>query len=167
MKQQCYLVAIYLNWFLLLGGITYLLFQHRYEFAVAWLILLPLAIWAYIQIFPSISHVLGYGKVDDIPAGHNSAEPNDSSTAVTVTLYTALGCPFCPIVEKRLRALRETVNFELEKVDVTLRPDLLTVKGIRAVPVVEVGERRIGGNATSEQLADLILAARADPGLVR
>ena len=55
-----------------------------------------------------------------------------------------------------MQALRESMNFKIEKIDVTLRPDLLASKGIRAVPVIEVGERRIEGNATSEQLANLI-----------
>ena len=84
-----------------------------------------------------------------------------NSTVVTVTLYTALGCPFCPIVEKRLLALRESMNFEIEKIDVILRPDLLASKGIRAVPVIEVREHRIEGNATSEKLASLILGKSA------
>jgi hypothetical protein len=55
------------------------------------------------------------------------------------------------------------MNFEIEKIDVTLRPDLLASKGIRAVPVIEVGERRIQGNATSEKLTSLILG---EPALV-
>ena len=84
-----------------------------------------------------------------------------NGTAIRVTLYTALGCPFCPIIEKRLQALRKSMNFEIEKIDVTLRPNLLASKGIRAVPVIEVGEHRIEGNATSENLANLILGKRA------
>ena len=44
-------------------------------------------------------------------------------------------------------------GFSLQEVDVTLRPVILVAKGIRAVPVVEVGGRRLDGNATSEQLA--------------
>ena len=105
---------------------------------------------------------MGYGKVDDKPA-HDAERPElqHNSTAVRVTLYTALGCPFCPIVEKRLQALQKSMNFEIEKTDVTLRPGLLASKGIRAVPVIEVGERRIQGNATSEKLASLILGKSA------
>lgn len=48
------------------------------------------------------------------------------------------------------------MGFELETIDVTLKPELLRRKGILAVPVVEVGGRRIVGHATSRQLADLI-----------
>jgi hypothetical protein len=39
------------------------------------------------------------------------------------------------------------------------RPVILVAKGIRAVPVVEVGGRRLDGNATSEQLAGLFSGA--------
>jgi hypothetical protein len=45
----------------------------------------------------------------------------------------------------------EKMSFNLQEVDVTLRPVFLVAKGIRAVPVVEVGGRRLDGNATSEQ----------------
>lgn len=63
-----------------------------------------------------------------------------------MTLYTAVGCPFCPLVKQRLLALQVQMGFELEEVDVTLKPDLLIAKGIRAVPVVEVGEQRVVGS---------------------
>ncbi len=162
MKQQCYLVAIYLNWLVLVAGLGYLLLTHHYGFAIAWLVVLPLAMWAYFRVFPSISRAMGYGNVDDKPA-HDADRPelHHSGSQLTVTLYTALGCPFCPIVEKRLQALRESMNFEIEKIDVTLRPDLLVSKGIRAVPVIEIGERRVEGNATSEKLTNLILGESA------
>jgi glutaredoxin len=156
MKQQCHLAAIYLNWLVLVSGVGYLLFAHHYGFAIGWLIALPLAMGAYFRVSPSISQAMGYGTVDDKPA-HDAERPelHHNSTAVTVTLYTALGCPFCPIVETRLQALRESMNFEIEKIDVNLRPDLLASKGIRAVPVIEVREHRIEGNATSEKLTNL------------
>mgnify|MGYP005848395887 CR=1 FL=1 len=70
--------------------------------------------------------------------------------------YTALGCPFCPVVKRRLLALQSQLGFELTELDVTARPGLVTAKGIMSVPVVEVGETRLVGNATSEQLARLI-----------
>ncbi|WP_348263662.1 thioredoxin family protein [Telmatobacter sp. DSM 110680] len=162
MKQQCYLVAIYLNWLILVGGVGYLLFTHHYGFAITWLMALPLVMWVYLRVFPSISQAMGYGKVDDTPAPDaKGPEPQRNGAAVIVTLYTGLGCPFCPIVEKRLQALRESMNFKIEKIDVTLRPDILASRGIRAVPVIELGERRIQGNATTEQLADLILGKPA------
>ena len=157
MKQQCYLAVIYLNWLLLATGLVYLSFTHRYALAGAWLIALPLALYAYIRYFPLASQAMGYGTVDDKPADHlGSAVLQNEGPPLKVTLYTALGCPFCPIVERRLREMQARMKFEIYKVDVTLRPDLLTSRGIRAVPVVEVDSRRIEGNATTEQLSKLI-----------
>ena len=150
MKQQCYLAMIYLNWIVLAGVLGFFIFKGFYVLALAWLALLPLAMWAYIRVFPSLSQFMGYGRVDDQPAQRLGRVPTK------VTLYTALGCPFCPVVKRRLMALREQMEFSLEEVDVTLDPGLLIAKGIRAVPVVEAGDRRLAGNATSEQLAELI-----------
>jgi len=149
-KQQCYLAMIYLNWIVLAGGLGFFIFKGFYVLALAWLALLPLAMWAYIRVFPSLSQFMGYGRVDDQPAQRLGRVPTK------VTLYTALGCPFCPVVKRRLMALREQMEFSLEEVDVTLKPGVLIAKGIRAVPVVEARHRRLAGNATSEQLAELI-----------
>jgi len=93
---------------------------------------------------------MGYGRLDDQPAR------NQGHARIKVRLYTALGCPFCPVVKRRLMALRETMEFSLEEIDVTLKPGVLMEKGIRAVPVVEAGGRVLGGNATSHQLAEMI-----------
>jgi CBS domain-containing protein len=57
---------------------------------------------------------------------------------------------------QRLEALQKEMDFTLERIDVTFKPQTLVSKGISAVPVVEVGNERLVGNATSEQLADLI-----------
>jgi glutaredoxin len=149
-KQQCYLAMIYLNWIVLVGGLGLFLFRGFYVFALLWLALIPLAMWAYIRVFPSISQLMGYGRIDDQPAQSVVRVPTK------VTLYTALGCPFCPLVKRRLMALRERMDFSLEEIDVTLKPGVLIAKGIRAVPVIEAGDRRLVGNATSEQLAELI-----------
>jgi glutaredoxin len=157
MKQQCYLAAIYLNWAVFLGGAGFLLFKRHYAFALLWLLLAPLGAWLYIRIFPSISQALGYGRIDDRPTPdlHDVCD-GDEQPASQVTLYTALGCPFCPIVKRRLQGLQERFKFQLREVDVTLQPGILAEKGIRAVPVVEAEDRRIEGNATSEQLAELL-----------
>lgn len=48
------------------------------------------------------------------------------------------------------------MGFDFKEIDVTLRPELLINKHIRALPVVEVGEAQWIGNATSEQLATFI-----------
>jgi glutaredoxin len=145
---------IYLNWIVLVGGLGFFVFKGFYVLALAWLLLLPLAMWAYIRVFPSISQLMGYGRVDDQPATRLTRVP------AKVRLYTALGCPFCPVVKRRLMALQEQMEFSLEEVDVTLKPGVLIAKGIRAVPVVEAGDRRLAGNATSEHLAELISGAR-------
>lgn len=151
MKQQCYLAVIYLNWLLLAGGVTVLAWKGLYLAAIAFVVLLPLAMWTYIRVFPSISRAMGYGEVRDEPAEILLR------ISTQVTLYTALGCPFCPIVKARLMALKPQMDINLREIDVTLKPELLIAKGIRAVPVVEVGDRRLAGNATSAQLAELIL----------
>jgi glutaredoxin len=143
---------IYLSWAIYLGGLFFFAFKGDYVFALFWLVWLPIVQWAYIRSFPRLSRYLGYGRVDDKLA------ENVSEASVKVTLYTALGCPFCPLVEKRLEELRKEMGFTLEKVDVTLKPELLTRKNIRAVPVVEVGKERMAGNATTHQLAELIMA---------
>jgi glutaredoxin len=104
----------------------------------------------YVRYFPSVSRYLGYGSVEDHAA--KDVRPANAK----VMLYTGLGCPFCPLVKKRLEDLRKRMGFELNETDITLKPDVLIAKGIRALPVVEVGEFRWVGNATSEQLAAFI-----------
>ena len=150
MKQQCYMAVIYLNWLVLAAGLGFFVIKGLYGLALLWLVLIPLAMWVYIRIFHSISQLMGYGRIDDRPAQKLPHVP------AKVTLYTALGCPFCRVVKRRLVALRQSMEFSLEEIDVTLKPGVLMEKGIRAVPVVEAGGRRLAGNATSEQLAELI-----------
>ena len=108
---------------------------------------------AYVAIFPRISASLGYGAIEDEPAVQPPAAD------VEVTLYTAAGCPFCPILEERLTALMRTMGFTLKEVDVTLRPDIVKAKKISALPVVEVGREMRAGNLTSQELAELIARA--------
>jgi predicted DsbA family dithiol-disulfide isomerase len=97
---------------------------------------------------------LGYGRIVD-----EAAEAAGNAPA-KVVLYTALGCPFCPLMEQRVEDLRKQMGFTLEKIDVTLRPDLLTAKGIRSVPVVEVGARLLFGLVTTKELAAAIAEAQ-------
>jgi len=153
MKQQCFLVMIYVSWTIYLGGAAYLLYTGHYLNAALWLLIVPFAQLAYMRVFPKLSKMMGYGSVEDTAATVVSA------AQVNVTLYTALGCPFCPIVEQRLEALQREMKFTLTKLDVTLKPQLITSKNIRAIPVVEVGYERLVGNATSEELAQLIADA--------
>jgi glutaredoxin len=78
------------------------------------------------------------------------------SAPVAVNFYSFFSCPFCPIVLARLQALQQESSFTLKKFDLTLDPRMLLAKGIRSVPVVEVGDHRLVGNSTTEQLAGLI-----------
>jgi len=154
--QQCSMAAIYLNWAIVGAGAALFLLRSGWPAAVAWTAVAPLSVWGYIRVFPRISRHLGYGAVTDEPA--RSVPP---AAPRRVTLYTALGCPFCPILRDRLRLLSGEWGFELEEIDVTAHPELLRAKEIRAVPVVEVDGRTHVGFATTRHLADLILAGRA------
>ena len=53
------------------------------------------------------------------------------------------------------------MGFTLTTFDVTLDPQTLMTKGIMSVPVVEVGDHRLVGNSTTEQLARLIALGQA------
>lgn len=156
MKQECPLAFVVLAWSMYIVGAGLLLILRQWLLAATWIVVAPATMWAYIRWFPAISPWMGYGHVDDVPAV-------PKLSAATVTLYTALGCPFCPIVQRRLRDLQATMRFTLREVDVTGRPDILTRKGIWSVPVVEVGDSRLVGHATSERLAEFI-GARGDAG---
>jgi hypothetical protein len=161
-KQQCCLAAVYVHWARLAGGVVLFAIKGYWSLVIAWFLTLPLAAWAYIRLFASISRFLGYGSIED------KAPEKVPPTRTEVTIYTALGCPFCPIVKGRLMELREAMGFSLKEVDVTLRPGVLIAKGIRALPVVECGTWRVEGNATSEKLANLIAGSYAgEPILAR
>jgi glutaredoxin len=150
LPQHCPLPFLYLAWVVYIAGTVYLAATGEFTLAGVWLIVLPTAWWLYVRLFPSLSPYLGYGRVDD-------AEPAAVVPQhVRVTMYSSVGCPFCPLVEERLRVLKQEMGFELEHVDVTLRPELLRAKSIRSVPVVEVGDRRLVGHATTRELAELI-----------
>lgn len=148
---------IYLNWVVYLGGLLYLVGIGNLVVAAIWLLLLPLGLRAYLRLFPMISPYLGYGDVSDKRAP-GVTYPRVSSE---VLFYTAGGCPFCPLVEERLERLRRLMGFELKTIHVTYRPELIT-QGIRAVPVVEVGGRRLVGHATTDQLVALITGSNVE-----
>jgi glutaredoxin len=131
-----------------------------WSFALAFLLIAPLLQWLYIRKFPSLSPMMGYGPIADEAAQPSAPAP------VTVTLYTALGCPFCPLVEQRLEELRKQIGFTLEKIDVTLRPDLLAAKGIRSVPVVEANGKLLAGLVTTKELPAAIGERSAHPAAV-
>ncbi len=155
MKQHCNMWTVWGTWlalpvFALVVGI-----------AAGWLggvFVLTVGIIAqivYLRVFPRVSRILGYGSVADV-----SADPIvPSSSPIEVTFYTAGVCPFCPIVRRRLEALSGEMDLTINEIDVTFRLDTIREKGIRSVPVVEVNERLLHGNATSSQLALFIREA--------
>ena len=153
LPQQCPMAFLYLTWALYLVGLVYFPLSGEWVVAAAWLVALPLGLWAYVRAFPKVSQYLGYGRVDDVLAH----APGRSD--VRVTMYSSLGCPFCPIVERRLKDLQKEMGFELQHIDVTVRPDLAKARRIKSVPVVEAGDRRLVGHATTRDLADLVGAA--------
>lgn len=158
MKQQCSVWLLYLNWAVYLIGLLYLVGIGNALVAAIWLVLLPLGLFAYLRLFPMISIYLGYGNVED----KHTRGVIYPRVKATVRFYKAAGCPFCPLVAGRLAQLRAQMGFDLEKIDVTYHPELLSKKGIRAVPVVEVGDRRLVGHATTDQLAALIAGSEAE-----
>jgi glutaredoxin len=161
MKQQCHISFVYGSWLILFCGFLFFLIRGNILQAVLWACFVAFFLWLYMRYFPSLSRSMGYGSVADQPA--TDIKPSNSK----VFLYTGLGCPFCPLVKRRLNELQSRMGFDLNEMDVTLKPDLLLAKGIRALPVVEVGGARWVGNATSQQLASFIssnTSAGALPG---
>ncbi|HZP97358.1 MAG TPA: hypothetical protein VFC31_13645 [Candidatus Limnocylindria bacterium] len=154
--QRCYLSNVYAS-YAALGAIAGFMWWAQGPVAALFVAMVGgVALYAYVAAFPSLSRFLGYGSVDD------RASVTALRAAAVVRLSTAVGCPFCPIVRRRLKALQTRLGFRLEEIDITLRPDTLLKRGIRAVPVVEVGERVRIGHATSDELTALI-AGRSTP----
>ena len=149
-NQQCTVTGLYRVWLAYAAGLIAFAATGSWITLGVWAAGIPVGKWLQIHFYPHLSHLFGYGKVED----RTPASVNRVST--TVTFYHALGCPFCPIVLSRLKALEREMGFTLRSVDVTLHPQFLASRGIRSVPVVEVGERCLVGNPTSNQLAELI-----------
>lgn len=149
--QQCTVSGLVLSWVIYFAGLIFFFIAKRnWVGGLAWLVLLPCLRWTLYRYFPSLSRFLGYGRVNDqLPARIVRAP-------IAVRFYSFFSCPFCPIVLQRLEALQREMGFTLERIDVTLHLQLVMSKGIRSVPVVEVGDRRLVGNATSEQLATFL-----------
>jgi hypothetical protein len=151
-QQQCSVPNLVFSWLIYLAGFAYMGYERHWAGGLFWLVLVPCVRLALYKGFPNISRFLGYGRVDDqLPASANV-----SNSHVAVSFYSFFSCPFCPIVLQRLEALQKQMGFTLEKIDVTLKPQILMSKGILTVPVVEVGKNRLVGNATTEQLSRLI-----------
>lgn len=161
MEQRCHLAMVWLTW---LGLPLLAVVVGLRAGVVAALIVLVLGVLAqvlYVRWFPHISRWMGYGSVQDTPAGGTSIEV----PLPKVTLYTANVCPFCPIIRRRLADLQRHGSFEVEEVDVTFRPEIIRAKRLRSVPVLEADGRLLVGNATSAQIAEFLRSASTPPNI--
>lgn len=163
-KQQCTLANLHSVLIALAilyaGGLVFYGYKHNWLALFLWLIVLPCARWVGLRLYPLTAEWRGYGPVaDKLPS---SVKKNH----VEVTFYSHNGCPFCPILRRRLEGLQREMDFVLKEIDLTLKPQVATSEGIRSVPVVDVGGNRLVGNATTEQLAQLIAGIKlADASL--
>ena len=150
-RQYCSVSGLYRIWIAYGAGLVIFAWIGNWRAMLLWSVLVPLGKLVQLRFFPRFSSLLGYGPIarDILPASTGTG-------SAAVTYYSAIGCPFCPIVLSRLEALRAVMHFRLEKVNVSLHPRLAASQGIRSVPTVEVGGQRLVGNVTSEQLAHLI-----------
>lgn len=155
-NQQCNVAGLALSWIGYVAGLGYFSYQHQWVGALLWMVGVPCLRWAVFHFFPRISRFLGYGRIVDTFTPFPQMHSNPSAAPVAVSFYSFFSCPFCPIVLARLEALQRQMGFTLKTFDLTLRPQTVMAKGIRSVPVVEVGDHRLVGNSTTEQLAALI-----------
>lgn len=155
-EQQCSVAGLAVGWAAYAVGMAYFTYQHLWAIALLWMAGMPSVRWALYHFFPRLSRFLGYGRIADTVPSIPPLHANPQAAPVSVNLYTFFSCPFCPIVLARLQALQQQMGFALTTIDVTLKPQTLMTKGIKSVPVVEVGDRRLVGNSTTEQLAALI-----------
>ena len=154
-EQQCNVVGLALSWIGYAAGLGYFTYRRQWVVALFWMVGVPSLRWVLFHFFSHVSHFLGYGPIVDKFAPI-SPRVNPRTAPVAVSFYSFFSCPFCPIVLGRLQALQEQTDFTLKVFDVTLSPQTLLRKGIRSVPVVEVGDHRLVGNSTTQQLVDLI-----------
>ena len=158
MKQECNLSMVWLTWLgipvlaILIGTIQ------GWWVSLFIIIVGVFAQITYIRVFPRISKFLGYGSVENETI--KSTQKNEISSIVT--LYTANVCPFCPIVRQRLNELKSNLEFNLNEVDITFKPNLIKEKGIRSVPVIEANGEYWIGNATSVQLLSFLTKKDSD-----
>jgi len=155
-EQQCNVVGLAVSWIGYAAGLGYFSYERQWVVALLWMVGVPSLRWAMFHFFPHISRFLGYGRIVDKFAPIPPPHANPRAAPVAVNFYSFFSCPFCPIVLARLQALQKQMGFVLKTFDVTLNPQTLMTKGIRSVPVVEVGDHRLVGNSTTEQLAKLI-----------
>ena len=155
-EQQCNVAGLALSWIGYAAGLAYFTYQRQWVAAVLWMVGVLCLRWMLFRSFPRISRFLGYGRIVDKFAPISPPHADPRAVPIAVNFYSFFSCPFCPIVLARLEALQKQMGFTLKTFDVSLNPRMLLTKGIRSVPVVEVGNHRLVGNSTTEQLAGLI-----------
>lgn len=155
MEQRCYLAGVWLTWLGLPLLAMVVGLRVGLVAAVAVLLVGIVGQVLYLRWFPYVSRWAGYGSVADTPADPTLVPKQ----LPRVTLYTANVCPFCPIVKRRLAQLQRHSQFEVEEIDVTFRPEIISAKGLRSVPVLEANGRLLVGNATSAQIAEFLSSA--------
>jgi len=160
-EQQCNVVGLALSWIGYAAGLGYFSYQRQWGVALSWMVGIPSLRWALFHFFPHFSRFLGYGRIVDVFAPTSPPHLLPCVDPVVVNFYSFFSCPFCPIVLARLHALQKQMGFTLKTFDVTFNLQTLMAKGIRSVPVVAVGDHRLVGNSTTEQLARLIAASQA------
>ncbi|MGA9474436.1 MAG: hypothetical protein WBV36_18355 [Terriglobales bacterium] len=149
--QQCSVAGLYRIWGAYAAGLVFFAWTAHWIAFGFFLVLVPVGKLLQMRFYSQLSSLFGYGPIanDQIPAAV-------AISSAIVTYYSALGCPFCPIVLQRLHALQGQMGFTLQTINLSLNPQLAVTRGIRSVPVVEVDGHRLTGNVTSEQLANLI-----------
>ena len=155
-KQECPLFNVWLTWLGLPALAIAMGLLKSWWGGLFVLLVGVLAQILYIKIFPRVSHLLGYGSVENVEA----SVPSQPKVTSKVVLYTANVCPFCPILKKRLAELQRELHFELEEKDVTFRQDIIREKGLQSVPVIETDGRFWVGNATSAQLVEFLTLSK-------
>jgi hypothetical protein len=150
-RQFCSVAGLYRIWGAYAVGITILAVATNWLGLILFAVLVPLGKFAQIRYYRRLSPLFGYGTLaQDVQAQTTGSAPR------VVTFYSAMGCPFCPIVLKRLEALQPKMGFTLERVNLSVHPRFAISKGILSVPTIEVGDTRLIGNVSSSQLAELI-----------
>src|ERR687887_1463308 len=149
MKQECRLFSVRAIWSVLAVVVLALGVTRGWPAAVFAVMVGALVQVGFVRNFRHVSHWLGFGGADDVRPAHL---PTSAGPIPRVTLYTAAGCPFCPLVRQRLHDLQQELWFELDEHDVTFRPGQAGGRAIRSVPVVQVDGRILVGHVTSDAL---------------
>jgi len=129
--QKCTVRSLYVSAVVFVTGyvlgLIFFAYSANWIALLLWMILLPSLKWAYLRHFRRIAKWRGYGSLDDkLPTVVENAP-------VEVTFYSLIGCPFCPIVEKRLEALQKDMGFTLTTVNLTLKPQISVTRRRRRI----------------------------------